>query len=190
MLHDIQAILQKLGLTAQKRAIHIQFSNSGLNSQVFLQRIDGQHTLNEGLTAELICLSTNATISLKEFIGAQVAVDQVSDQGQLFRTTGIITEAAQGQSDGSLTLYKLTIQDATSLWHKRRNSRVFMSKSAVDVVETLFQEWQNKSPMFASSLSLDLSGLQQQYDVRPFIMQSNETDYDFITRLLRSEGIN
>ncbi len=46
-------------------------------------------------------------IPLKQFIGVQVAVDQVTDQGKLFRTTGIITEATQGQSDGSLTLYKL-----------------------------------------------------------------------------------
>ncbi|QIO04786.1 type VI secretion system Vgr family protein [Acinetobacter shaoyimingii] len=189
-VNDIQRIVENLGLTAQKRAIHVQFSNSNLNSQVFLQRIDGQHALNEGLKAELICLSTNAQISLKEFIGSQVAVDQVTDNGKLFRTTGIITEAAQGQSDGSLTLYKLTLEDPTSLWHKRRNSRVFMNKSVVDVVDTLFQEWQNKSPLFASSLSLDISGLKNQYDVRPFIMQSNETDYDFLTRLMRSEGIN
>ncbi|NHB56712.1 type VI secretion system tip protein VgrG [Acinetobacter sp. 194] len=189
-VNDIQRIVESLGLTAQKRAIHVQFSNPNLNSQVFLQRIDGQHALNEGLKAELICLSTNAQISLKEFIGSQVAFDQVTDNGKLFRTTGIITEAAQGQSDGSLTLYKLTLEDPTALWHKRRNSRVFMNKSVVDVVDTLFQEWQNKSPLFASSLSLDISGLQKQYDVRPFIMQSNETDYDFLTRLMRSEGIN
>ncbi|MFX7059999.1 phage late control D family protein, partial [Acinetobacter baumannii] len=28
------------------------------------------------------------------------------------------------------------------------------------------------------------------YDVRPFVMQSNESDYDFLTRLWRSEGFN
>ncbi|MEL4445443.1 phage late control D family protein, partial [Acinetobacter baumannii] len=78
------------------------------------------------MTAELICLSTNAHIPLETFIGLQVAVDQVTDQGQLFRTTGIITGASQGQSDGALTLYKITISDPTYLWHKRRNSRVFM----------------------------------------------------------------
>ena len=190
MLATIFSALEQLGLTAQKRAIHVQFSNPALNTQVFLQRIDGEHVLNQGLSAELICLSTNAHISLKQFIGSQVAIDQVTDQGTLFRTTGIITEAAQGQSDGSLSLYKLTLSDPTALWQKRRNSRVFMSKSAVEVIETIFKEWQSKSPLFASSLSLDLSGLKNQYDIRPFIMQSNESDYDFLTRLMRSEGIN
>ncbi|MER8211207.1 phage late control D family protein, partial [Acinetobacter baumannii] len=73
---------------------------------------------------------------------------------------------------------------------KRRNSRVFMNKSVRDISEILFKEWQEKSPLFASSITLDTSGLTKDYDVRPFVMQSNESDYDFLTRLWRSEGIN
>ncbi|EFF82805.1 Rhs element Vgr protein [Acinetobacter haemolyticus ATCC 19194] len=190
MFKTIYAALEQLGLTAQKRAIHIQFANPSLNQQVFLQKIQGQHAINQGMTTELICLSTNAHIPLKQFIGCQAAIDQVTDTGTLFRTTGIITEAVQGQSDGSLTLYKLKLQDATALWHKRRNSRVFMNKNVLDIVQTLFKEWQQRSPLFASSLTLDLGGIKQDYDIRPFVMQANESDYDFITRLLRSEGIN
>ncbi|MGR2825386.1 type VI secretion system tip protein VgrG [Acinetobacter sp. 1124_18A] len=190
MLSHIHRILEDLGISSQKRVLHVQFSNPSLNTQVFLQSIEGQHQLNEGLTADLFCLSTNAHISLKQFIGCQVAVDQVTDQGQLFRNTGIITEASQGQSDGSLTLYKLRLQDPTALWHKGRNSRVFMNKSVRNITEILFTEWQNKSPLFASALTLDLKNLSQDYDVRPFVMQSNETDYEFLTRLWRSEGIN
>ncbi|MFW2150581.1 type VI secretion system Vgr family protein [Acinetobacter gyllenbergii] len=190
MLFNIFNVLEKIGLNAQKRAIHVQFSNNLLNNQVFLQRIQGQHQLNVGLEAELICLSTNAQIPLKQFIGVQVAVDQVTDSGQLFRTTGIVTEASYGQSDGALTLYKLTVNDATHLWHKRRNSRVFMNKTVVEITEVLFKEWQQRSPLFAASLSLDLNGLSQNYDIRPFVMGSNESDYDFLTRLWRSEGIS
>ncbi|MDC4389468.1 type VI secretion system tip protein VgrG [Acinetobacter baumannii] len=190
MFNNIFQILESFGFLSQHRSVYLQFSDASLNSQVFLQRIDGQHCLNQGMTAELICLSTNAHIPLKTFIGVQVAVDQVTDRGSFFRTTGIITGASQGQSDGALTLYKLAISDPTYLWHKRRNSRVFMNKSVKEISEILFQEWQGKSPLFASSLTLDLSGLKQTYDVRPFVMQLNESDYDFLTRLWRSEGIS
>ncbi|NHB59315.1 type VI secretion system tip protein VgrG [Acinetobacter sp. 194] len=190
MLNNINIILDNLGLNANKRALHIQFANASLNSQVFTQRIQGQHFINEGLKVELLCLSTNVHIQLKQFIGSQVAIDQVTDMGKLARTTGIITGASQGQSDGALTLYKLTLEDATSLWHKRRNSRVFMNKSVVEITETLFKEWQSKSALFASSLTLSTEGLKQDYDIRPFVMQANETDYEFLTRLWRSEGIN
>ena len=190
MLDNIFGILDKLGFGTQKRAISAQFSNAQLNSQIMLQRIDGFHGINEGMSAELICLSTNPFIELKQFIGSQVAVDQVTDSGRLFRTTGIITGASQGQSDGALSLYRLTMQDPTSLWHKRRNSRVFMNKNVVEIIEVIFKEWQSKSALFASSLKLDTSGLAKSYDIRPFSMQSNESDYAYLTRLMREESIN
>ncbi len=190
MLKNINNLLNSYGLGMQKRAIHVQFSNQTLNHNVFLQCIQGQQNINQGLKVELLCLSTDAYIALKQFIGCQVAVDQVTDFGELYRTTGVITGASQGQSDGALTVYKLSLEDPTTLWHKRRNSRVFMNKSVVEITEVLFKEWQAKSALFASSLSLNTSGLKQNYDVRPFVMQANETDYDFLTRLWRSEGIN
>ncbi|MCU7696981.1 type VI secretion system tip protein VgrG [Acinetobacter sp. AYS6] len=190
MLNNIFSILEKIGFGVQNRAINVHFSSAELNSQIMLQRIDGYHGINDGLSAELICLSTNPYIELKQFIGCQVAVDQVTDSGHLFRTTGIVTGASQGQSDGAFSLYRLTMQDATSLWHKRRNSRVFMNKSVVDIIEVIFKEWQSKSPLFASSLQLDTSGLTKTYDVRPFSMQSNESDYAYLTRIMREESIN
>ncbi|OAL82752.1 type VI secretion system protein [Acinetobacter sp. SFD] len=190
MPKPIHMLLEQLGLKRQHRALHLQFSHPPLNHQVLIQRIEGQHQINQGLHAELICLSTHAHIALKQFIGCRVAIDQVTDRGELFRTTGIITAASQGQNDGALTLYKLTLNDATALWQKRRNSRVFMNKTVREISEILFSEWQNRSALFAASLSLDLTGLSRHYDVRPFVMQSNESDYDFLTRLWRSEGIN
>ncbi|MEG0486951.1 MAG: type VI secretion system Vgr family protein [Acinetobacter sp.] len=190
MLRNINILLERFGLGMQKRAIHVHFSNQALNANVFLQCIQGTQHINQGLKAELLCLSTNANIALKQFIGCQVAVDQVTDFGELYRTTGIVTGASQGQSDGALTVYKITLEDATSLWHKRRNSRVFMNKSVVEISEILFKEWQTKSALFASSLSLDCSGLRKDYDIRPLIVQINETDHQLLTRLWRSEGLS
>lgn len=190
MFNSIYKMLESFGFGSQKRALHIHFSNPALNTQVFIQRIEGEHRINQGLKAEILCLSTNAYLPLKQFIGGRVAVDQVTDVGQLSRLTGVITSASQGQSDGALTVYKLTVEDATALWHKRRNSRVFMSKSVREITEILFSEWQSHSTLFAASLSLNLDGLSRDYDVRPFVMQSNETDAEFLTRLWRSEGIN
>ena len=84
MLQSIYTVLEGLGLSSQKRALHLRFSNEILNSQVLIQRIEGRHWINEGLHAELLCLSTHPYIALKQFIGCQVAVDQVTDQGELF----------------------------------------------------------------------------------------------------------
>ncbi len=40
--------MDSMGLSLQKRALHIQFSNELLNTQVFIQRIEGQHRINQG----------------------------------------------------------------------------------------------------------------------------------------------
>ncbi|OTG71031.1 hypothetical protein B9T26_12540, partial [Acinetobacter sp. ANC 4169] len=62
MFKNIHTLMDSMGLSLQKRALHIQFSNELLNSQVFIQRIEGQHRINQGLKAELMCLSTHAHI--------------------------------------------------------------------------------------------------------------------------------
>ncbi|EXQ77459.1 hypothetical protein J670_4060 [Acinetobacter baumannii 1058283] len=49
MLNSIHQVLDSLGISPQKRAIHVQFTSPILNDQVFLQRIDGVHALNDGL---------------------------------------------------------------------------------------------------------------------------------------------
>jgi type VI secretion system secreted protein VgrG len=189
MFNNIYFALEKLGLTAQKRAIHVSFSNTDLHQRVFLQRVDGIHAINDGMNLQLICLSTLNDIALKRFIGCRVAIDVVNDRSEINRISGIVTKAEVGASDGALTIYRLTVEDPTSLWKQRRNSRVFMNMSALQVVEVIFNEWRDRSPLFASSLTLDKSGLTKDYDVRPFIMQNNERDIDLIQRLLASEGV-
>ncbi len=72
MLKNIFQALETLGLNAQKRAIHAQFSNSSLNDQVFLQYVEGTHQLNQGIELQLLCLSTSAVIPLKVLLAVRL----------------------------------------------------------------------------------------------------------------------
>ncbi|EPF93338.1 hypothetical protein, partial [Acinetobacter gyllenbergii] len=58
MLNNIFNVLDKLGVGTQKRAMSMRFSNTALNTQIMLQRLEGYHGINDGLSVELICLST------------------------------------------------------------------------------------------------------------------------------------
>ncbi len=193
MLGTIHQVLSKLGIdfNFSNRGLRLNFANHSLSQQLFIQRMSGHSAINEGINAELICLSTDANIPLKTFIGQPVTVEQVTDQGQLHSISGIVTEAESGQSDGGFAVYKLRLQDSfSSLLAKRRNSRVFMQKSIVDMTQILLAEWQQHSELFTKSIIFDKNQLTRSYDIRPFSMQSQETDYQFLTRLWRSEGIN
>lgn len=156
MTNQLFGALSKGGLTTEKRPLSILFSDQLLNQKVYLQRIDAEQAINSGINAELLCFATDSTIPLKSFIGCQVAVDQRCDDGRIFRLSGIITGAIQGDSDGAITSYLLTLEDPLSLMDKRTNNRVFLNKSVLDVIKILFRSgagagigivdgWQNTS---------------------------------------------
>ncbi len=193
MLGTIHHVLAKLGMGfgSDHRTIGLSFSDANLTQQVYLQYFNAHSAISQGLNLQLICLSTNANIPLQSLIGQTATVEQMTDHGIPAHTSGIITQAVKGSSDGGFTVYKLSLQDSFSgLMPKRRNSRVFMQKSVLDITRILFDEWQQKAPLFANSIGLDHNLVKQNADVRPFTMQHQESDFDFLTRLWRSTGIN
>ncbi|MCH4244222.1 type VI secretion system Vgr family protein [Acinetobacter gerneri] len=190
MLNELLGILDKFGLSAEKRPLSALFSSKELNQKLYAQHFSGRSAVNESMRAQLLCFSTDSTIPLKRFIACQVAVDQRTDDGRIFRTTGIITEAVQGASDGALTSYLLTIEDPLSLLNHRKNSRVFLNKNEIEVIEILHKEWCQRSRVYAASNQLDLRGLNENYEIKTQITQYNETDFQFLKRLLARISVN
>ncbi|GAC1610201.1 MAG: type VI secretion system Vgr family protein [Aquirhabdus sp.] len=161
-----------------------------LQDALLIQRISGRDTLCNGLNVELWCLSTSVHIPLKSFIALPIAIEMVTDRGELHQICGVITEASTGESDGGLATYKLHMQDALSLLTRRRNTRVFMDKSVLDISYILLDEWKNRSPLFASILQVDTSRITQEYPPISFTMQSGEDDRAFLFRLWKRWGIS
>ncbi|MDQ9009455.1 type VI secretion system Vgr family protein [Acinetobacter gerneri] len=190
MLNELLGILDKFGLSAEKRPLSALFSSKELNQKLYAQHFSGRSAVNKSMRAQLLCFSTDSTIPLKRFIACQVAVDQRTDDGRIFRTTGIITEVVQGASDGALTSYLLTIEDPLSLLNHRKNSRVFLNKNEIEVIEILHKEWCQRSRVYAASNQLDLRGLNENYEIKTQITQYNETDFQFFKRLLARISVN
>ncbi len=180
------------GLSETTRPLCLRLPNKhkSLDDALLIQRISGHDALCAGLDIELWCLSTSAHIPLKSFIALPIAVEMVTDLGELHLIYGVITEASAGSSDGGLATYKLRMQDALSLLTRRRNTRVFMSKSVLDISYILLDEWKNRSPLFASILQIDSSRITQEYPTIAFTMQSGEDDRSFLFRLWKRWGIS
>ncbi|MBR7513069.1 phage late control D family protein, partial [Mycobacterium tuberculosis] len=88
------------------------------------------------------------------------------------------------------TVYQLHVCDALSLMDRRTNARMFRSCSVVDILATLVNEWEHRSPALAQAFDFDLSALRaERYPVRELTRQVNESDARFIRRLLRRDGI-
>ena len=144
-----------------------------------------------GLELQILCLSENATLELKRFIGLPCELQIVTDRGNLRRLCGIVTAAASGHSDGGVASYKLTVRDALSVMDATRTTRVFRDKSELEIIELVLKEWQRNNPVIAATFDFDIhSGLlNRKLPKRGLTMQLNESDASFVRRLMQRRGI-
>ncbi len=175
-----------------RRALGMKLGQANEAGQdLLLQRADINECVNGGISGRLACLSHSAHLPLKSFMGQPVEVQIVTDRGELRRICAISTGARVGQSDGSLTLYELDVEDALGLMARRINSRIFRKKNDPAIIQLLLAEWRQRSPALAASFDFVVHGLNtERYPERELTHQVNESDAAFVKRLLKRSGIS
>lgn len=178
-------------LTESNRPIRLRLShqNACLDDVLLVKHISGQETLCGGIEYRLLCVSTQASLPLKDLVALPVELQFVTDRGQLRSVCGIVAQASSGQSDGGLATYQLVMRDALALMEQRVNTRVFRDMNAVDISSLLIREWCAANPILASAFEIDTSGITENYQDREFTKQHNESDAAFLRRSWKREGI-
>lgn len=144
----------------------------------------------EGIRARVVCLSTRADLPLQQFKGLPVEVQLVTDTGDLRRVCGIVTGCRELESDGGATMIELTAQDAFGVMSLGRRSRSFLDKSALDIARIVLDGWRGGSSTLARAFEYKLLNLDAaKYPARAFTFQFNESDSQFLQRILAREGI-
>ena len=180
-------------LDQHNRPLRLAFA--GPHGQLFKgalipQRVDITEAVCEGMTAHITCLSSRADLPLKELMGLPMVVQIVTDRGELRRFCTIVTNVRRGQSDGSVTTLQFTGRDAFAVMEGRRSNRVFLNKSALEVVHIVLKGWRSRFPALAHAFDYTLLNIDEScYPQRAFTFQCHESDADFIRRLLRRNGI-
>ncbi|MES2114064.1 MAG: type VI secretion system Vgr family protein [Pseudomonadota bacterium] len=166
--------------------------SEGCSDSVLLpQRVTGTEAMCEGFEYRILCVAGDASLPLKDFIGIAADLQLVTDRGELHSICGIVTGASAGQSDGGLATYQLVLTDALRMLEQRTNTRVFLNKNEIDIIDILLSEWRQRDPalaaMFGFEFAFELK--QRGFPQREFTMQYNESDAAFIRRLLKRRGI-
>lgn len=159
------------------------------DSTLLVKSVAGKETLCGGIEYRLLCVSTQATLPLKDFIALPAELQFVTDCGQLRSVCGIVAQALAGQSDGGLATYQLVLRDAMALMEQRVNTRIFRNMAEVDIAVAMVREWRNANPILAKAFDIDVSGVTRTYPAREFTMQHNESDAVFLRRLCKRRGI-
>jgi type VI secretion system secreted protein VgrG len=100
---------------------------------------------------------------------------------------GHVTEAALEGSDGGLARYRLVIEPWLSVLGHRIDAFVFQRKTVVQIVEAVFADYANQGKL-APAWRWDLADAAV-YPERSLTIQYDESDLDFVQRLLREEGL-
>ena len=173
------------------RLLTLRFgAGSGVSGDILLpHKIRGREALSECYRHDLQCLSSDAHLELKDLLGLPVEIGVLLADGGRRVLTGLVTEARQLGSDGGFARYGLAVEPALATLRLRHNSRVFQDKSVPEIVRQILDEHIGANPAFTQSFQ-HRAELARDYPARSCCLQYRESDFAFISRLLREEGIS
>lgn len=145
------------------------------------ERLSMHEALSQPYELTLDALSTSRHLALKALIGQQVTVELLGSDGAYHPWHGYVFEAAQLGGDGGLARYRLVMRPWLSLLALRRDSRVFQDLCAQAIVERVFASFPQAEFSFQLGSPLRPRSLCTQYE---------ETDLNFVQRLLAEEGLH
>ncbi|AJD39838.1 type VI secretion system Rhs element Vgr family protein [Rhizobium gallicum bv. gallicum R602sp] len=150
-------------------------------------------TIEEGVSSLFeIRVSARAkkpTVRPEELIGrlmdVSVEVQQGDDEdGSAVRRpfNGLVTELNEGPPiTRGLRSYSMVLRPQMWLLSRRSDCRIWMDKTAIDIVETLFSEHGIPAP--------DVSGVITRPPPQHYSVQWNETDLAYLTRRFEEDGL-
>ncbi|MDP9901036.1 type VI secretion system Vgr family protein [Variovorax ginsengisoli] len=131
---------------------------------------------------ELLRLSEFSPLAAKTILGTQVDIKIQVYKDDFRYIHGFVTEFERGGVSGRYDIYRVVV--TPWLWQLTQSAdcRIFQDQSAVDVIVAVFAKYRSKG-------SVDKSKVDAGSAKRPYTVQYNESDFDFVTRLMDEEGI-
>jgi type VI secretion system secreted protein VgrG len=192
----VQAVLAALGPSQHQRLLRL---HTPLGPNVLLaERMLGTETIAPrtpgsspaaGFKFEVLALSTNAHLRLKDLIGQPVRLDLLTQQSltALRPFHGHVTAFALLGSDGGLARYKLTIEPWLSFLAHRQDAWVFQDKTVMQIIDEVFADYQAQGKL-VPAWRWELADAAV-YPRRSLCAQYHESDLDFVQRLMAEEGL-
>ncbi|CAN7683419.1 type VI secretion system tip protein TssI/VgrG [Mesorhizobium sp. LjRoot246] len=123
-------------------------------------------------------VSTDSDIDPLKMLGGPLSIEGESDPKRWF--SGIVSEFRLTRLEDRLAYYEAVIRPWLWFLGNTTDCRIFQNKSVVDIVKDIFKKY--------GIAEFDLR-LQGSYPPREYCVQYDETDLDFVQRLLEHEGI-
>lgn len=184
---DISSDLATLGLLGTGLSQHARMITlasaqaRGLPDSLMAERLTGREAVNELFLFEVDALSVSTDLDLSIFLGEELTVGLLQPDGSRRSWHGICMHAAWRGADGGVARYRLRLAPGLALLTYRRDSYIFQDKNVQEVVSELLADY--PQVRFGFDITQPMAR-------RSIVTQYRESDFDFLTRLLASEGLN
>lgn len=141
-------------------------------------RMEGEDRVNGCFEFTLVMVSEDTEIDAARILGEPVTVKVGSETVRHFH--GFVAAFGLREFRDGLAHYVATVRPW--LWFLSTNTdcRIFQNKSVVEIIEEVFSDYPNAT--------FD-NRLQESYPPREYCVQYDESDLDFVQRLMEHEGI-
>lgn len=121
----------------------------------------------------------------EQLLGKSAVLKITPSQGPPFRLDGLVFEASTSalrHDSQTHVVHDLVIAPAISTLEVGRDSRYFQDKNVVDILHDVLDR-----ASLADKVRYELTGT---YPKKPYVAQQNESDWDFLQRILAESGIS
>ncbi len=163
-------------------------SDSPAKDDLMFWRIVGHEALARPSTYELTVLSKNKAIDAKDILGRAfdvvIAFEDADGRQHERHCQGHAVRFVRNGHVGRHSEYRITLRSWFWLLTKRTNSRILQDKKVLEVLDAVFED----SPIkrFKKTKTGNVIGT---HNPRRYCVQHQESDYQFLSRLLEDEGI-
>ncbi|MFK7853277.1 MAG: type VI secretion system Vgr family protein [Granulosicoccus sp.] len=143
-------------------------------------KLSGSEQISELFTYTLDCVSEDANIDLYDLLGMNVSVEIDSQEDGLRYVHALVSHAAHVGSQGEFALYRFTLTAWPWMLKQTSDCRIYADMNVPDIIAQVFND---------NGFSDFDNRLMGSYDSWNFCVQYQETDFDFVSRLMEHEGI-
>ncbi len=140
----------------------------------------GEERISSLFRFDLEMVASDKALDFKKIIGKGVTVKVQLSGGKFRYFHGIAGRFVQAGRAGKLTTYRAELYPWFWMLTRTKDCRIFQEKSAVEIIEELFNEFG------FSDFKNECSG---SYSKREYCVQYQESAFNFISRLMEDEGI-
>lgn len=148
--------------------------------KMLLVRFEGEERISTPYRFDLDLVSAEASLDFKKILGEGVTVKLALSGGKTRAFHGVVTRFVQLGRAGKLTSYRAEVHPKLWLLGKTRDSRIFQKKKVPEIVKSILSD---------HGITPVEDKLKGSYTARDYCVQYEESDLDFVSRLLEDEGI-